>query len=64
MNYYTEIETYIKKNEVSKKARVLEENQSTLENYGNIDRLLVEAQGGEKRSNSCDSVAIILVSCS
>lgn len=50
MNYYTEIETYIKKNEVSKKVKVLEENQSTLENYWNIGRLLVEAQGGEKRA--------------
>ncbi len=50
MNYYTEIENYIKKNEVSKKVRVLEENQSTLENYWNIGRLLVKAQGGEKRA--------------
>lgn len=50
MNYYTEIETYIKKNEVSKRVRILEENRSTLENYWNIGRLLVEAQGGEKRA--------------
>ncbi len=50
MNYYTEIENYIKKNEVSKKVRVLEENQSTLKNYWNIGRLLVKAQGGEKRA--------------
>ena len=50
MNYYSEIEVYIKKNEVSKKARVLEENQSTLENYWNIGRLLVEAQGGSERA--------------
>ena len=50
INYYTEIENYIKKNEVSKKARALEENRSTLENYWNIGRLLVEAQGGEKRA--------------
>ncbi len=46
-----EFENYIKKNEVSKKARMLEENRSTLENYWNIRRLLVEAQGGgEKRA--------------
>lgn len=50
MNYYTEIETYIKKNEVSKKVRILEENQSTLENYWNIGRLIVEAQGGSERA--------------
>lgn len=50
MNYYNEIETYIKKNEVSKKIRVLEENISTLENYWNIGRLLVEAQGENNRA--------------
>lgn len=50
MEYYSEIESYIKRNEVSKKVRVLEENQSILENYWNIGRLLVEAQGGEKRA--------------
>lgn len=50
MNYYTEIENYIKRNEVKKKARILEENQSTLENYWNIGRILVETQGGEKRA--------------
>ena len=50
MNYYTEIESYIKKNEVSKKARVMEEYQNTLENYWNIGRLLVEAQGSNRRA--------------
>ena len=44
MNYFNEIETYIKKNEVSKKRRVLEENQSA------IGRLLIEAQGGNERA--------------
>ena len=44
MEYYSEIESYIKRNVVSKKERVLEENQSILENYWNIGRLLVEAQ--------------------
>lgn len=50
MSYYNEIENYIKKNEVSKKVRILEENRSTLENYWNIGRLLVEAQGGKERA--------------
>lgn len=50
MNYYNEIETYIEKNEFRKKVRILEENQSTLENYWNIGRLLVEAQGGSNRA--------------
>lgn len=50
MNYYNEIESYIKKNEISKKVRVLEENATTLEVYWNIGRLLVEAQGGYERA--------------
>lgn len=35
MNYYNEIESYIKKNKVNKKARVIEENQDILVNYWN-----------------------------
>lgn len=50
MNYYTETESYIKKNEVSKKVRIIEENQNTLEKYWNIGRLLVEAQGSNNRA--------------
>lgn len=48
--YYIEIENYIKKNEINKKRRILEENYDTLNNYWNIGKLLVEAQGGEKRA--------------
>ncbi len=44
--YYNEIESFIKKNEISKKRRVLEENYDTLNNYWNIGKLIVEAQGG------------------
>ncbi len=50
MNYFEEIENIIKKHEVNKKARVLEENYDTLSNYWNIGRLLVEAQGCEVRA--------------
>ncbi len=48
--YYTEIEQYIKRNEVNKVARKLEENQDILTNYWHIGRLLVEAQGGKLRA--------------
>ena len=48
--YYNEIETFIKKNEVNKRRRVLEENYDTLNNYWNIGKLIVEAQGGAKNS--------------
>lgn len=49
-NYYTEIENYIKRNEINKRRRVLEENYDTLYNYWEIGRLLVEAQGGSKKA--------------
>ena len=47
MNYYNEIENYIKQNEVNKKIRVYKENQDILFNYWNIGKLLVETQGEE-----------------
>ncbi len=49
-NYYQEIEQYIKRNEVNKIARRIEENKNSLTNYWHIGRLLVEAQGGESRA--------------
>lgn len=48
--YYEQIESYIKKNEVNKKKRILEENYDTLKNNWEIGKLIVEAQGGEKRA--------------
>ncbi|MCX4254855.1 MAG: DUF1016 N-terminal domain-containing protein [Bacilli bacterium] len=45
--YYNEIESFIKKNEISKKRRIIEENYDTLNNYWNIGKLIVEAQGGK-----------------
>ena len=48
--YYNEIEHLIKKNEISKRARRLEENNDTVTNYWNVGRLIVEAQGGESRA--------------
>jgi predicted nuclease of restriction endonuclease-like (RecB) superfamily len=49
-SYYVEIESYIKRNEINKKRRVLEENYDTLNNYWNIGKLIVEAQGGSSRA--------------
>lgn len=54
MNYYIEIENYIKKNEINKRARRIEENQDVLNNYWQIGKLLVEAQGGEARAKYGD----------
>lgn len=54
--YYNEIEFFIKKNEISKRRRVLEENYDTLNNYWNIGRLLVEAQGGQEKAKYGDEL--------
>lgn len=54
--YYEEIESIIKKQEISKKARILEENYDTVCNYWNIGRLIVDAQGGMEKSKYGDKL--------
>lgn len=49
-NYFEEIEHLIRRNEINKKARVLEDNSDTLKTNCLIGKLLVEAQGGETRA--------------
>ena len=49
-SYYNEIEHLIKKNEISKRVRRLEENNDLVTTYWNIGRLIVEAQGGASRA--------------
>ena len=49
-HYYEEIEHLIKKNEISKRSRKIEENYSLVETYWNVGRLIVEAQGGSSRA--------------
>ena len=50
MNYYKEVENLIKKNEINKGVRILQDNSETLYTYWNIGKLIVEAQGGAKRA--------------
>ena len=54
--YYIEIENYIKRNEINKKRRVIEENYDNLNNYWNIGRLIVEAQGGKEKAKYGDEL--------
>lgn len=54
--YYIEIENYIRINEFNKRRRTLEENYDTLNNYWNIGRLIVEAQGGNLKSKYGDEL--------
>ena len=56
MNYYEQVENLIKNNEVNKKVRALQDNSETLYTYWNIGKLIVEAQGGEKRAKYGDGL--------
>ena len=48
--YYQEIEHLIKKNEIGKRTRRIEENNSLVETYWHIGKIIVEAQGGSSRA--------------
>ena len=50
MNYYNEIKETLVKNEVYKKVKDYSKNKSDLNAYYEVGRLIVEAQGGEKRA--------------
>ena len=50
MNYYNEIKETLVKNEVYKKVKDYSKNRSDLNAYFEVGRLIVEAQGGEKRA--------------
>ena len=50
MDYYNKIKDVIEKKEVNEGVRRLQSNKDTLNAYYEIGRLLVEAQGGEKRA--------------
>ena len=48
--YYSEIEHLIKRNEIQKQARRLEETHTLVTTYWTIGKILVEAQGGASRA--------------
>ena len=50
MNYYNEIKEQLISNEIVKKVKEYSINRSDLETYYNAGKLIVEAQGGEKRA--------------
>ena len=50
INYYNQIKETLIKNEVYKKVKDYSKNKSDLNNYFEVGRLIVEAQGGEKRA--------------
>ena len=50
INYYNEIKNTLVRNEVYKKVKDYSKNKSDLNAYFEVGRLIVEAQGGEKRA--------------
>lgn len=56
MDYYKEIKTIIEEKEVNDTIRYLESNKETIKTYFEIGRLLLEAQGGERRAKYGDNL--------
>ena len=50
MNYYDEVNSYVKKVEIWKAIRETNANMELVECYWNVGRLIVEAQGGKDKS--------------
>ena len=56
MNYYNEIKNQLINNEVYKKIKDYSKNKNDLNTYYNVGKLLIEAQGGEKRAKYGDNL--------
>jgi len=56
MNYYNEIKTRLINNEIYKKVKDYSKNKNDLTTYYEVGRLLIEAQGGEKRAKYGDNL--------
>ena len=52
MNYYDQIKGLFISNEIYKRVKDYSKNKNNLETYYNVDKLIIEAQGGEKRAKS------------
>ena len=56
MDYYNEIKNKLIENEITKKVKEYSINRSDLETYYNVGKLIVKAQGGEKRAKYGDGL--------
>ena len=56
MNYYEKIKEELINNEQYKRIKDYSKNKSDLETYYNVGRLIIEAQGGEKRAKYGDNL--------
>ena len=50
MNYYNEVENYVKKVEIGKAIRKTAANNELVDAYWNVGKLIVEAQGGKEKA--------------
>ena len=55
-NYYDQIKDILINNEVYKRVKDYSKNKNDLETYYNVGKLLIEAQGGEKRAKYGDKL--------
>lgn len=56
MNYYEQIKEELINNEIYKKIKDYSKNRNDLSTYYNVGKLLIEAQGGEKRAKYGDNL--------
>ena len=56
MDYYEQIKGLFISNEIYKKVKDYSKNKSDIETYFNVGKLIVEAQGGNKRAKYGDSL--------
>ena len=56
MNYYNKIKEELVNNEIYKRVKDYSKNRSDLRTYYNVGKLLIEAQGGEKRAKYGDGL--------
>ena len=54
--YYDQIKDYLIRNEINHRIKDYSKNKGDLDTYYNIGKLLVEAQGGEKRAKYGDGL--------
>ena len=56
MNYYNEIKNRLIDNEIYKRVKDYSKNKNDLNTYYEVGRLLIGAQGGEKRAKYGDNL--------
>ena len=60
MDYYLKIKNLIKTKEINDKVRYLQNNKEIINTYYEIGKLLIKAQGGEKRAKYGDKLIKVL----